>query len=126
RNGGPERGDELLVKAFFAREGSILRRKRLVLERLELGRNVALGVLQRLAPAIVVGHLLRVRVRDFDVEAMHAVVLDLEICNARASALTRFERDQEFAAVIVDGAKLIQLRIESAGDNAAVAHLRRR
>ena len=87
--------EELVVELPLAGERALLRRERLVLERLELGRDVALGVLQRLPAAIVVGNLLGMGVRDLDVVAVDAVVLDLQVRDAAALALARFEVDQE-------------------------------
>ena len=60
--------------------------------------------------------------RDFDVEAVHAVVFDLEIGDAGARALARFEIEQELAAVAVERAQLVELGIEAVGDHAAFAH----
>ena len=65
------------------------------------------------------------RVGDLDVEAVHAVVFDLQIGDAGARALARLERHQELAAVVVDRAKLVELGVETGGDHAAVANLRR-
>ena len=48
------------------------------------GRDVALGVLQRLPAPVVVGHLLRVRVGDLDVVAVHRVVGDAQVRDAGA------------------------------------------
>ena len=59
RNGGREVVEQRVEQALLARERALLRRQRLVLERLQLGRDVALGVLQRLAAPVVVGNLLR-------------------------------------------------------------------
>ena len=94
-----ERVEQLLVEQLLARQRALLRGQRLVLEGLQFRRDVALGVLQRLAAAVVVRHLFRLRARDLDVEAVHAVVLDLEVGDAGARALARFELEQELAAV---------------------------
>jgi hypothetical protein len=63
---------QLLEQPFFPRQRPLLGAQRLVLEGLQLGRDEALGVLQRLAAAVVVGHLVELPLRDLDVEAMHA------------------------------------------------------
>ena len=125
-NRGREVRDQALVEQLFARERALLRRERAILERLQLRRDVALGVLERLPAPVVVGDLLHVGVGDLDVEAVHAVVLDLEVGDAGARALARLERDQELAAVVVDRAKLVELGVEAGRDDAAVADLRRR
>ncbi len=96
---GARSATSALVEQLLARERAILRRERAVLERLQLRRDVALRVLERLPAPVVVGNLLRVGVGDLDVEAVHAVVLDLEIGDAGARALARLQRHQEFAAV---------------------------
>src|SRR6185295_71264 len=64
--------------------------------------------------------------RDFDVEAVNAVVLDLEIGDTGARALARLEVDQKRSAMRVDRAKLVELGVEPGRDDAAVADLRGR
>ena len=96
---------QLFVEELFPRQGAILRRERFVLKRLQLGRDVALGVLERLAPTVVIGHLRGLAVGDFDVETVHAVVAHLQ----RG-----------------DAAQLIEIGIVATGDDATVAHHRRR
>ncbi len=61
------------------------------------------------------------RVGDFDVEAVHAVVLDLEVGDAAALALARFERDQEFARVGLQRAQLVEIGVVAVRDHAAFA-----
>ena len=58
------------------RAGAFLRGQGTVLETLQLGGDVPLGVLQGLAAPVVVWNLVGLAVRDLDVEAVHAVVLD--------------------------------------------------
>ena len=77
--------------------------ERLVLEGFEFRRDVALGVLQRLAAAVVVRHVLRIGVRDFDVEAVHAVVFHFQLGDAGAGAFARLQFEEEVAAVGLDG-----------------------
>jgi hypothetical protein len=96
---------------LLARQRALLRRQRLVLEGLELRRDVALGVLQRLAPAVVVGHLVAVGAADLDVEAMHPVEFDLQVGDAGARALAGLECEQELAAVVLDAAQFVELGI---------------
>jgi hypothetical protein len=52
-----QRVEQRLVEQLLARQRALLRRQRLVLEGLELRRDVALGVLQRLAALVVARHL---------------------------------------------------------------------
>jgi hypothetical protein len=53
--------------------------------------------------------LFDLRVGDLDVEAMHAVVLDLEVGDAGARALPRLQRDRNSPQLVVDGAQLVEL-----------------
>src|SRR5689334_19613337 len=109
RNGGGELAEQPLVERLLARERALLRGERLVLERLELRSDVALGVLERLPAPVIVRNLGDVDVRDLDVEAVDAVELDLEAGDAGPRALPRLEIDQERAAVVLDRAKLVEL-----------------
>ena len=113
----------LLVEQLFAGQRAFLGGQRLVLEGLQFRRDVALGVLQRLAAAVIVGNLVDMGVRDLDVEAMHLVELDLEAGDAGALALADFHVDQEGAAVVVERAQFVEFGIVTRRDDAAVAHL---
>jgi hypothetical protein len=113
--------EERLVQLALAGAGALLRRQRLVLEGLQLRRDVALGVLQRLPPPVVVRHLGGLAVRHLDVEAVHAVVLDAQVRDARARALARFEVEQEGAGVVAQCAQLVEFSVEAGGDHVAVA-----
>ncbi len=122
RNRRRELVEQLLEQRLLPCERALLRGERLVFEGSQLGGDVALRILERLPAAIIVGNLFDMRVGDFDVEAMHAVVLDLEVGDAGALALTRLQRDQERAAVGVDRAQFVQLGVESRRDDAAIAY----
>ena len=63
--------------------------------------------------------------RDFDVEAVHAVVFDFEVRDAGARSLAGLELHEELAAVVVDRAELVELGIEAGSDDTAIANLRR-
>ena len=95
RHGRQQFVEDRFVEQLFAGQRAFLRRQRLVLEGLQFRRDVALGVLQRLAAAVVVGNLVGMGVRDLDVEAMHLVVFDLEAGDAGALALADFHVDQD-------------------------------
>ena len=95
-----QRVEQLLVEQLLARQRALLRRQRLVLEGLELGRDVALGVLQRLAALVVGRHLVGLALRDLDVEAVHLVELHAQVGDAGARALARLELEQEGVAVL--------------------------
>src|SRR3990167_436896 len=64
--------EQLIVEQLLARERALPRGERLVFEVLELGRDVTLGILQRLAAAVIVRYLVGLRARDFYVEDVHA------------------------------------------------------
>ena len=65
-------------------------------------------------------HFTGLRLRDFDIETMHAVVFNLERGDAGRLALTRFELEQKVAAVGLDVTKLVEFAIKAIGHNAAV------
>ena len=52
---------------------------------------------------------------------MHAVVFDLEIGDAGAIALAALQRDQEFAAVVLNPPQFVEFGVESVVDHAAFA-----
>ena len=92
--------EQLLVEQLLARQRAVLRRQRLVLEGLQLGRDEALGVLQRLAALVVGRHLVDLALRDLDVEAVHLVELHAQVGDAGARALARLQVEQEGVAVL--------------------------
>ena len=57
---------------------------------------------------------------------MHAVVADLQCCNAGGDAFARFQFDQEFIGVAGQSSQLIEFGIEALGDDAAIALHHRR
>ncbi len=114
----------LLVQPFFAGQGALVGRQGLVFKGFQLGRDEALGVFQRLAAAVIFGHLVEVAAGHFNIEAVHLVELHAQIRNAGARLLARFQVEQEGVAIGLDGAQLVQFGIEAAGDHAAVAHQR--
>ena len=113
---------QLVVQQLFSGECALLRRERFVFERLEFRCDVALGVFQGLAPPIVIGNFVDVRVCDLDVKAMHPVVLDFEIGDARACTFARLQIEQKGAAVVLDCAQLVQLGVVAIGDHAAFSN----
>jgi hypothetical protein len=116
-----ERFQQLLVELLLQRQCAVVGRQRLVLEGLELRRDVALGVFQRLPTPVVVGNFRRVGVADLDVEAVHLVELDAQRGDAAAGAFARFELQQELAAVGLDTAQLVQIGRIAGGDHATFA-----
>ena len=115
-------GQQQVVQQFFAHQGLVLRRQGLVFEHFQFRRDVALGVFQGLAAAVVVRHLVRLAVRDFNIEAVHLVVFDAQVGDARACAFARFQVEQELARVFRQRAQLVQFGVKAGGKHAAVAH----
>src|SRR5437773_8163385 len=109
RHRGSKLGQQRIIESLFARQSAFLRGELLVLERLELGRDIALCVLQGLPSAIVVGYALGIGVTHFDVKTVNPVVLDLEAVDARARSLACLEFDQECYTVLRYRAKLVEL-----------------
>ena len=117
---------ELFVEPLLARQRALLRRQRAVFKSLEFGGDVALGVFQRLAAAVVGGHFGGLALADFDEKAVHFVELHAQVGNAGAFALARFECEQKVVAVFGDGAQLVEFGIQPGGNDAAVAYQRGR
>ena len=82
-------------QGFFARKCAFLRGQGFIFKRFEFGRDVALGVFQGLATAVIGGDVFRLGAADFDVKAVHLVVFDLERVDAAARAFAGFELQQK-------------------------------
>jgi hypothetical protein len=117
--------DQLLVERLLARERAFPGRQRLVLERLQLRRDEALGVLHRLPALVLHRHLVELPLRDLDEEPVHAVELDAQVGDAGALALALLHLHQERAAIALDRAQLVELRVATVADHAAFAQHRR-
>jgi hypothetical protein len=113
--------DERLVEQLLARERPLARGKRLVLERLQLRRDVALGVLHRLAALVLHRHAIEVRLGDLDVEAVHPVELHAQVGDAGAFAFALLHVQEERAAVVLDRAQLVELRVAPVADDPTFA-----
>ena len=118
---GLEHVQQAFVEQLLACQRALRGGQRLVLEGLQFRRDIALGIFQGLAAAVIVRHIVRIGAADLDVEAVHPVVFDLEIGDAAAFALAGFQLEQELAAVALDGAQLVQFGVEAGGDDAAFA-----
>src|SRR5262245_63088082 len=112
-------GEERLLES----NGAVSRRESLVLEGLQLGGDVALGVLERLAAAIVRGDLVRVGVGDLDVEAVDVVVGDAKVGDAGPRTLALLELGQELARVRLQRAQLVELRVDRKSTRLNSSHL---
>ena len=75
-------GAERIKEGAFACNGARLGGENFVFKRLQLRRDVALSVAQRLAARELCGRLCRVGMRDFNVVAKHTVVANFEAWNA--------------------------------------------
>src|SRR5437016_6353271 len=117
-----QRLEQLFVERFFERQGAVAGGQGFVLERLQLRRDVTLGVLQRLPAAVVVRHFTRVRVRHFDVVAVHLVVGDAQVGNSRALALASLQRHQKVPGVGLQLPQLVEVGAMAVGDHAPVDH----
>ena len=123
----PRRLDHPLVELAFEGEGAFARPEHLVLELLELRREIALHGLEGLPPDVFEGDPVRARrARDLDVVAVHPVVAHLEPREPGAGALARLELGDVPLRVVADVAQAIELGVEAGGDDPAVANGERR
>ncbi len=104
-----ERLEQRVIELFLAAQRSLARGEHLVLELLELGRDVALGVLQRLAADVISRRAGGLRLAQLDIEAVHAVVADLEPREPGALALALLEPLEVLVGVRADGAQLVEV-----------------
>ena len=95
-----ERGDEAVIELLLKRGGALLRGECLILVVLELGRDEALGVLERLSAVVFDGDGRGLSLGDLDVEAVDAVVLDAKAREPRLFALALFKVEEELARVV--------------------------
>ena len=122
RDLGEEGGPEFLL----ARDAVRLGAEDLVLELLELGGDVALGVAQRLLAGEGRGSLGGVHRRKLDVVAEDRVEADLERRDAaRGDELLLVPREPG-VRVALQEAGLVELEVESVGEHAALAQVGRR
>ena len=94
--------EQLFVEEFFACQCAVIGGECFVLEGFQFRCDVALGVLQRLAAAVVVRHVDGLGRAHFDVEAVHTVVFHFQCSDASAGAFTHFQFEEEIAAVGLD------------------------
>ena len=117
--------EERVVERLLARECPLARGQRLVLERLEFRGDEALRVLHRLAALVLDGDLVELALGHLDEEAVHAVEFHAQVGDASAIALPLFHGEQERAAIVLDHAQLVQLRVAAVADHSALANDRR-
>ena len=112
---------QLFVEQLLACQRTVIGRQRLVLEGFEFRCDIALGIFQGLATAVIVRHFGGLCERHLDIKTMHTVVFDFQGGNAAARAFACFQLQQEFAAISLDATQLIEIRIIAISDNAAFA-----
>ena len=114
---------EFVVEQLFTAQGAILRRQRFIFKGFKLGGDVTLGIFQCLPPAVVFRNFARLRLRYFDIEAVHAVVLNLERGDAGRFALTGFELQQKVATMRLNVSEFVEIGIKAIGDDITVANV---
>ena len=116
--------EQLFVEKLLPRQRPLLCRQCLVFKSLQLGRDVALGVFQSLAAAVVSGHLVELALRDFNIKTMYLVELHAQVGNAGAQLFAAFQVQQKRIAVGLNAAQLVQISIAAVVDDAAIANQR--
>ena len=118
--------DQLLVELPLAGERSVAGAKNLVLELFQFRRDEPFGAFECLAPDVLLRYGLRLRLADFDVVAVHAVVADLQVADAGALAFGHLQVVEEAVRVGAERAKLVELGVEAGRNHATVADKDRR
>ena len=103
----------------FQRLALVLRGEDLLLVLLQLRRDVALGVLERLAVLVVRGRLRLVGVGDLDVVAEDLVVADLQAGDAGPRDLLGLEAGDPVLAVGRERPQFVQFGVVALADDAA-------
>ena len=116
-------GGEDLV---FERVVTLPRGQDLLLQVLELLRDVALAVDERLLADVGVGHLILEGIGDLDVVAEDLVVADLQRADAGAFLFLRFNGGEQPLAAGENVVQAVDLGVEALADEAALAHGERR
>ena len=96
----------------------------LLLELLERRRDIPLRAGQRLTTLIIRRNQMRVRVRDLNEIAEHAIVADLERCNSCALTLRRLHRGNGILPTGCNRAQFVQVGVDASGDSLAFANTR--
>ncbi len=117
---------QLFVKKFFTPKCALARAKNLVLEFLELGRDIAFRGFERLPPHVFDRRLVGLRLADLDVIPVDAVIAELERRDARAVFFPRFEIKQVLVGIGGNGTQIVELVVVPVFDDAAIANQHRR
>ena len=110
-------GNEQLV---FELMDFLLRGQHLFFVSLEFRRDVALGVLERLLPLIILGNLLGVSVRDLDVVAEDFVEPHLEARDTGARNFVGLETGNPLLAAAGNGVQLVELGVVARTNHSAL------
>ncbi len=110
-------GEEIVLDV----DDLLLRAEDLRLEFLELLRDVALSIRERLLADVAVRHAVRTAVAHLDVVAEDLVVADLQRLDARLLLLALLNLLQHRLAVVRDAAVLVELLVVARLDDAALA-----
>ena len=118
-----ETSDERHEDAVFDDFHLLLRRRDLLLVGLKFFGDIALGRHQRLFSYPLLRHLVAIGVAHFQIVAEHIVEAYLQALYARALYLALLHFQKVFLAVESYLATLVQLRIHTVADEAALGHL---
>ena len=113
-------------RCFSRLSARSLRAQDLVLEDLQLRRDVTFGALQRLPSRVVRRRPVRLALADLDVIAVHAVVADLQRADSGALLLPRLEIEQVPVRVVAMPRSSSSSSSKPGGNDAAVADQHRR
>ena len=114
---------QIVVYFLLQRQNLLLGAQNLLLVFLQFGRDVTLGVHQRLLANPLLGHAVFVGVAYLDVVAENVVETDFERRNARQFALTLLNFNQIIFARISNVAQLVEFGVHTVVHHAAFGHL---
>ena len=115
-----------VVQFLLARQGAVAGPQHLVLERLQLGRDEPLGGFDGLPPQIFRRNAVGLAAVHLDEESLHPIESQLQAGETGALALPAFEIQEKLLGVAAQQAQLVEFRIVSRCDHAAVAQKMRR
>ena len=121
-DGVAQLGEERLLPSH----GALARVEDLLLELLELGRDVPLGVLERLLAGEGIRGALRLRARELDVVPEDAVVADLEVGQVVLLDQLLLVGGEVGGGVALEASALVEFRVDALPEEPALAHVARR
>jgi hypothetical protein len=111
---------------FFSRASAVARAQDLVFEGLQFGGDEALGGLDRLTPQVFCRHAIGLTAAHLDEKTLNSIEAELQARQAAAFAFPGLEIEQELFGIAAEHPQLIEFRIVSRRDHAAVAQEMRR